>query len=106
MRISDWSSDVCSSDLAVVVLRLVLVAQGGGVAVAGVRGGDHGLADVPGAVAAGQFEFGQREQRARAGAPLVRARGVGNRKVDVTGKSVAVRVRLGGLLFFQKKKFD
>src|SRR3546814_6207636 len=121
MRISDWSSDVCSSDLlglgavvggelarlfgdvgrvadvgrqvaqaaceldalgdrdalrqrggvvagdgqrlqpAVVVLRLVLVAQGGGVAVAGVRGGDHGLADVPGLVAAGDLELRSEE---------------------------------------------
>src|SRR3546814_4983716 len=76
MRISDWSSDVCSSDL--VVLRLVLVAQGGGVAVAGVRGGDHGLADVPGLVAAGDLELGQGEQRARAGTALERARGVGD----------------------------
>src|SRR3546814_17384863 len=52
---------------AVVVLRLVLVAQGGGVAVAGVRGGDHGLAAVPGLVAAGDPAPGQGEQRAQIG---------------------------------------
>src|SRR3546814_9048911 len=30
MRISDWSSDVCSSDLLVVVLAVVLGSVGGG----------------------------------------------------------------------------
>src|SRR3546814_14976688 len=52
--------------------------RSGGVAVAGVRGGDHGLADVPGLVAAGDLEPGQGEQRARAGTALERARGVGD----------------------------
>src|SRR3546814_9257316 len=38
MRISDWSSDVCSSDLAAVVARAV-EGERGDVAVAGDRGG-------------------------------------------------------------------
>src|SRR3546814_6884109 len=45
MRISDWSSDVCSSDLAVLLLEglLVLLPQGHHRAhVALVEGGEHG----------------------------------------------------------------
>src|SRR5690606_25133993 len=55
---------------------LVLGAEGRGVAVAGVVGGNRGLADVPGRVAAGDLGFRQREQGLPDRAVLERARGV------------------------------
>ncbi len=54
----------------------LLLAQGGGVAVGGVVGGDHRLADRPGRVAVLHGHFGQGEQRAAGGAGLERAHGV------------------------------
>ena len=51
----------------------LLLAQGGGVAVGGVIGGDHCLADRPGRVAVLDGHFGQGEQRAADGAGLQRA---------------------------------
>ncbi len=57
----------------------LLLAQGGGVAVAGMVGGDHRLADVPGRVAALHFELGQGEQRAAGDAAAQRAGGVAHR---------------------------
>src|SRR3546814_20074387 len=73
MRISDWSSDVCSSDLELAPLRV----------------GDH-RADL-GTLAAGSFRDGVRER-------LQRQTGVTreDRKSVVQGKSVSVRVGLGG----------
>src|SRR3546814_14688910 len=97
MRISDWSSDVCSSDLAS--------------AGSGRRGGSasHSLHGQPGSAlrfparrssgwrlppAAGTaFRAGQQRSPAEE-----------DRKSDVKGKSVAVRVEPGGDRIITKKK--
>src|SRR3546814_20417220 len=108
MRISDWSSDVCSSDLARDACRLL-------------RERDLVV------MARRRFVIGQRRQRPRrvfggvaqvdiisAGARAVErgylviaARGAGldlDRKSVVSGKSVSVRVDLGGRRIIKKKK--
>ena len=54
----------------------LLLAQGGGVAVRGVIGGDHRLADRPGRVAVLHRHFGQGEQCAAGSTGLQRAHGV------------------------------
>src|SRR3546814_5691549 len=74
MRISDWSSDVCSSDLVelLVELRDALEAQ---------------LRD------AGKLEWALEDFAALA-----------DRKSVVSGKSVSVRVDLGGRRIIKKKK--
>ncbi len=60
--------------------RFVLfLAQGGGVAVGGVVGGDDGLADVPGRIAAGHRHFGQGEQGPGHRPGLQRADRIGHR---------------------------
>src|SRR3546814_13583338 len=99
MRISDWSSDVCSSDLA--VAGLDLLRQGEVVAclrLVDVRDGDQ--ADIE--TLAGLFELsadggllGHRELQA-----VER----GARKSVGWGQSVSVRVDLGGRRIIKKKK--
>src|SRR3546814_10813015 len=82
MRISDWSSDVCSSDLA----RKY------------VEGGTHRLAHG----ADRQCPFGRRSQpQYRLSLWLVS--GAVDRKSVVSGKSVSVRVDLGGRRIIKKK---
>src|SRR3546814_20981864 len=99
MRISDWSSDVCSSDLGV---------HRPGAAQAAFRLGDlrrrrldpgpdlrHGAADAAGdaAGAGGAFDLRRRDPGPDRGA----------RKRVVSGKSVSVRVDLGGSRIIEKK---
>src|SRR3546814_13767465 len=100
MRISDWSSDVCSSDLArqrgtepalfhrrrVVAIR----ATGGDAAPRSGRAEDH-LPRVRTGIA------GRRTRDRRRSAAL-------DRKSVVSGKSVSVRVDLGGRRIIKKKK--
>src|SRR3546814_20719422 len=78
MRISDWSSDVCSSDLG---LRPARPADRGG------RRGRAGAADARDGRCLGQFALG------------------GDRKSVELGKSVSVRVDLGGRRIIKKTKY-
>src|SRR3546814_18911759 len=90
MRISDWSSDVCSSDLLHVVMALAEHALG--------RLAHHGegfgqqVVEL-GAVCNALLEFGRLGLQLR----------VGDRKSVVSGKSVSVRVDLGGRRIIKKK---
>src|SRR3546814_18605767 len=92
MRISDWSSDVCSSDLTAHVGKADIVEQ------------DHH--DVrAGGLRAGRLlrRAGRRRQyphRQRGGGA---ARTGQARKSVVSGKSVSVRVDLGGRRIIKKK---
>src|SRR3546814_11699093 len=105
MRISDWSSDVCSSDLsarlrasrsATSYLRPIAAMNAGSI-------GDGSLRTVGGGpirsdpCASGPFRAA-RESLSGA-SPSVR-----DRKSVVSGKSVSVRVDLGGRRIIQKKQ--
>src|SRR3546814_12683243 len=119
MRISDWSSDVCSSDLSGAGEQL---AQHCRVVAAGAAGGGRaGLArrlaaraHVPEAGPARRRAAGARPAHAAAAGARrrrgARARlrlGIGRRperKSAVSGKSVSVRVDLGGRRSLTQKK--
>src|SRR3546814_16280318 len=92
MRISDWSSDVCSSDLAAWVGEAVRRRGPGGV--------DHlcdpYAPDRPAAPSAGR-------RGPALGQPARGASGV-DRKSVVSGKSVSVRVDIGGGRIIKKKQ--
>src|SRR3546814_10880792 len=103
MRISDWSSDVCSSDLAKTGLRrtgdrLGLAALFGfdaGESARGIDEGQHRQAEL----------VGQLHQADR----LAIAFGLGHPEIVdrtrvVSGKSGSVRVDLGGRRLLKKKK--
>src|SRR3546814_11831447 len=95
MRISDWSSDVCSSDL------LVLRAEQEKAFVAGSDIKEMAFFDHAGAVAyidrLRQLCDGVRLLSAPASARI-------DRKSVVEGRSVSVRVDLGGRRIIKKKK--
>src|SRR3546814_18663916 len=101
MRISDWSSDVCSSDLVAGFdvggnLRVDLV----GAQERPVHDRHHaGGGAVHRAAGVQLLEVAGGEPR-RLGE---RARGGGDRKSVVSGKSVSVRVDLGGSRIIKKK---
>src|SRR3546814_17976241 len=108
MRISDWSSDVCSSDLTG-EFRIPLKGFGstdcrrcrshllhlraGGAA--GKRAGLFGLTSFGSSVPGAECCPGRDRPRAMAW---------GDRKRVVSGKSVSVRVELGGRRIIKKKK--
>src|SRR3546814_12977964 len=94
MRISDWSSDVCSSDLESAVGQAILRPPGVR-SPAELRGGGA-AAGLPGQAS---HRAGVRLLSAPAGieAPA-------DRKSVVWGKSVSVRVDLGGRRIHKKKK--
>src|SRR3546814_7932394 len=111
MRISDWSSDVCSSDLVGDIAEIAFHRLGGAEPVEGVHHeiciAQPAVAVVP--VAAGVRGFGNgRRQRRDDGAGLLeiaelqRDRGADHgllpldRKSVVSGKSVSVSVDVGG----------
>src|SRR3546814_13069081 len=104
MRISDWSSDVCSSDLAHqqvgVVAVGVLVRDE---AVAGGFAENRRIGDAP-YLGARHFQHvvpaAVEVQRIH----LPGAQGLEDRKSVVSGKSVSVRVDLGGRRILNKKK--
>src|SRR3546814_3453559 len=90
MRISDWSSDVCSSDLLVDALgRLAAILAS--------HSGTRTMPGQPGAdVLAGRaFGLGPGAGQTAAHHP--------DRKRGVSGKSVSVRVDLGGRRIIKKK---
>src|SRR3546814_14353022 len=124
MRISDWSSDVCSSDLCVLLFGIInfgLIlsfkqdmtraaaegARAGAVAVAGPS-----EADAEVATDEAVREFGDRftdgcatdGMKTADGCPGCDARITKARKSGVKGKSGAVRVDLGGRRIMTKKK--
>src|SRR3546814_20965595 len=110
MRISDWSSDVCSSDLCLAgepvieqdrldVLAFLALEQR-------LRGFDVGGAHHPPAGAGA--DGGQQPALGRLlvdqpQAPVPAWPG-GDRKIAVSGKSVSVRVAIGGSLYLETKK--
>src|SRR3546814_12125544 len=120
MRISDWSSDVCSSDLRI-------ARQGRGAGRRAWRGGGRGELQRAPAAARAQAGVGQdarrvsrlraalrhtvRRRRGSARPSLGRAppsarrdRRAADRKSVVEGKRVSVRVDLGGRRIIKKKK--
>src|SRR3546814_15005196 len=88
MRISDWSSDVCSSDLAEAGARRGAAARDSRAPEARLRRADRRLAEA--------------RPAADALPPAVEAGG-GDRKSDVSGKSVSGRVDPGGSRIIKKK---
>src|SRR3546814_16310682 len=113
MRISDWSSDVCSSDLTAIAEQTRFVA-----------GIQHALGDWQKSVAQafntvgnslpsalpGTADFGSLMAMftpgcdAPTGKPAAKAKGHADRKSVVEGKSVSVRVDRGGGRIMKKKK--
>src|SRR3546814_18203187 len=91
MRISDWSSDVCSSDLRFLLAVRCRFAG----ARTQYRPGDEPRAGEP---CAFRPRYLRSEHRVRPG------RGCADRKSVVSGKSVSVRVDLGGRRIIKKKK--
>src|SRR3546814_17241765 len=108
MRISDWSSDVCSSDLLAVEIHRI---------VAPFPRRDHAAIKIEDA---GQFvpvETRLVSRRARVMRPwghiphqalfrLPLRRGASTRKSVVTGTGVSVRVDLGGRRIIKKKNIN
>src|SRR3546814_20427994 len=109
MRISDWSSDVCSSDLpsriaaaAILALGCAMPAASRAVAI------DRGASPPADAVA---IPKGSREKAVKELPHIIdrvmrrsHVPGMADRKSVVEGKSVSVRVELGGCRNIKKKK--
>src|SRR3546814_19951644 len=106
MRISDWSSDVCSSDL---VAREIFSRRNDHriapalVEIGFAALGDHGSLQGPERIGVGEIavvaeQVGDDREAARIG---VEQR---DRKSVVSGKSVSVRVDLGGRRNIKQKK--
>src|SRR3546814_13651324 len=96
MRISDWSSDVCSSDLP--VPELPAIDNPYGILVTGIGG--------TGVVTIGSL-LGMAAHLENKGVTVLDMAGLaqkGDRKSVVKGKSVSVRVDLGGRRIIKKKK--
>src|SRR3546814_11809765 len=105
MRISDWSSDVCSSDLMPPLGdRDRRKLFGGHTIFMHVAARDQGIA-ARRRQAIGKFELGMAaDRRDRLGGATAQARKPVDRKSVVEGKSVSVRVDLGGRRIIKKKK--
>src|SRR3546814_18913783 len=101
MRISDWSSDVCSSDLGTRRLTLGRRAD-----LLDDRGdhGDEFLGCLRRRPVFQEHAFDLEPDRRVEGKETHRCHGAGVRKRVVAGTSVAVRVYLGGWRLFKKKK--
>src|SRR3546814_15960339 len=103
MRISDWSSDVCSSDLR----PLRLGGREGEISPFDGDDGADGLL-LPHRALLRLRRGGAQDQGGQGRRPLCRLRlqglHLGDRKSVVLGKSVSVRVTLGGRRIIKKKK--
>src|SRR3546814_11593286 len=108
MRISDWSSDVCSSDLGASTDGLAAIAAIGTVADLAPMTGESraivrlGLDELARTDHAGLRALLRRSCE-RPGQPTARSLGFGDRKSVVAGKGVSVRVYLGGARTIKKK---
>src|SRR3546814_17442909 len=112
MRISDWSSDVCSSDLALIEdaatlgdlgrMRAMLAVTRRAIAADPADPRAYYLQAVL-AARAGRFDLA-RVLLQKTGGTLNGMAAVLDRKSVVSGKSVSVRVDLGGRRIIQKKK--
>src|SRR3546814_20231717 len=98
MRISDWSSDVCSSDLPVAPDHVAeFLSRARGRAECGSDVGRRLAVDEAGDRRRRGADGGRQSGTAAAMADqLLDARPGGDRKSVVSGKSVSVRVELGG----------
>src|SRR3546814_17043030 len=111
MRISDWSSDVCSSDLAGGIAplrlgeqRLGLGAQPGGLVEFAARIGDPGVERVAQPMmGAAEPEDADDEDRQADIDPALGVEAGQDWKRVGEGKGVAVRVALGGRRIIKKK---
>src|SRR3546814_10047212 len=97
MRISDWSSDVCSSDLTFSRFSRLLI--GCSSVVHDVRAGDRAVRDDDPLVAA----LGHLGDDVPGVDGVLGDADHGDRKSGVEGTSVSVRVALGGRRIIQKK---
>src|SRR3546814_17379449 len=97
MRISDWSSDVCSSDLAVVIITAIRRSVYG--SVAGYL--QYVVSTVPTFVRQLYGKTSEACTRSDLAHPLFMVRRA--RKSVVSGKSVSVRVELAGSRISNKK---
>src|SRR3546814_11212561 len=98
MRISDWSSDVCSSDLALGGGAQPGAAAGGGGLLMMGAGLHFALRPSHGEKALASFEA------ELAASPESRALAVARSEERRVGKDVSVRVDLGGRRIIKKKK--
>src|SRR3546814_20064084 len=111
MRISDWSSDVCSSDLGQTVLRgagetqlqvtLDRISRRHGVAVEVLP---RAIPYRETLAAPAEVEGRHKKQSGGRGQFGVVNMRFEDRKSGVSGKSVAVRVAIGGRRYIKKKK--
>src|SRR3546814_17974544 len=95
MRISDWSSDVCSSDLSLPFANINEDAL--------VQVMINLLKNAAEALEHSRKPRIRVETAFRHGVSVVVGKGKGDRKSVVWGKSVSVRVDLGGRLIINKK---
>src|SRR3546814_15018320 len=107
MRMSDWSSDVCSSDLTSSKIVLETTSDARVKSFATMMIGDHGksTAMLKSAAAASDVKApppGLTPDQQATVAALQQARGVDRTSV-VSGKSVSGRVALGGRRIIKKK---
>src|SRR3546814_19907419 len=106
MRISDWSSDVCSSDLRSAIEKLWMVASGLATPLPAMSGAEPCTGSnsamrrpVAGSAAPIEADGSMPSDTVRMAAASDRI----DRKSDVEGKSGAVSVHLGGRRVIQKK---
>src|SRR3546814_14217958 len=118
MRISDWSSDVCSSDLQAIFENLTIgaFAKAAGVNVETIRfyqrkglltepGRPYGSIRRYGAVDVTRVRFVKSAQRLGFSlAEIAELLSLEDRKSGVSGTSVSVRVDIGGRRTFNTKK--
>src|SRR3546814_15065567 len=107
MRISDWSSDVCSSDLGRIDDRAALAPLGHqtGIGQLGKVEAHRGSGHVKrfGQGASGDTALARLHQQAERGEPMLMRQSGQERKSVVEGKSGSVRVDLGGSRIIKKK---
>src|SRR3546814_13260818 len=95
MRISDWSSDVCSSDLVYFSLTALAAVAYGFAGMGGFDAVNHAMTTVSNA------GFSTRDTSLAGFSPAVHWV---DRQSVVSGTSVSVRVDLGGRRIIKKKK--